>query len=172
LSHNSPLSYDSPPCSLVLSSQKISGLNAEKAEASEAFKRSFIRAVAKVLKVEGKTVRIVSITDVTDFRRQLTIVNYNGTLIDVLYEVTSGSMDMKSVSTALASATSSGEFTTSLQSDLAAEGANDIQVSASLSPMVIDVSPTSEPTYAPSRAPIIGTYAPTPLPTLEITQVN
>ena len=116
--------------------------------------------------------RIVSITDVIDFRRQLTIVNYNGTLIDVLYEVTSGSMDMKSVSTALASATSSGEFTTSLQSDLAAEGANDIQVSASLSPMVIDVSPTSEPTYAPSRAPIIGTYAPTPLPTLEITQVK
>jgi hypothetical protein len=104
--------------------------------------------------------------------RQLTIVNYNETFIDVLYEVTTDSMDMKSVSTALATATTSGEFTTSLQSDLAAEGLSDIQASANFSPMVVDVSPTSEPTYAPSRAPIVGTYAPTPLPTLELTQVN
>lgn len=118
--------------------------------------------------------KIISITDVIQPRyRQLTVVSVNNeTFIDVLYEVTSDKMDVRSATATIGSAVTAGEFTNSLNSNLAAAGIEDIQAAASVSPLVIDVSPTSAPTYRPSPAPIVGTSAPTHLPTLELTQVK
>ena len=115
---------------------------------------------------------IVSITDVIEPRyRQLDVASYNGTSIAVLYEVTSDKVDTEIVSIALDSAVTNGDFTTALNTNLAAAGIDDIQVSAGVNPMVTDVSPTSKPTYRPSKAPIRGTAAPSNLATLELTQV-
>lgn len=91
--------------------------------------------------------------------------------VDVLYEVTSKTLNMKTITNSLDSAISSGEYTSTLNTDLVAAGVADMKITANIVPMIVDSSPTSEPTRRPTRAPIEGTFSPTPLPTLEVTQV-